>query len=304
MWGGLGNQMFIYAIFKKLSNGTKIVKMDMSWFKLTDMHNGYELEKIFGISFPIATFNEINKYADNKIGILHTLKRRLLKSNYQKDFSGHKAITFYQEVLNYKDVYLQGYWQSEKYFSTMEKKLRKEFCFNFEIRNNSLKGTDFYENFLSCENKVSLHVRRGDYLSKRKGGAKGLARQLILGKEPELGGVCTKDYYSNAIDLIENKTINSHYYIFSDDIEWCKKNLILPEKRYTFVDINKKEDSYLDMYLMSQCNHNIIANSSFSWWGAWLNSYDDKMVIAPDRWFQDGYSGDIIPEDWIRISTI
>lgn len=304
MWGGLGNQMFIYAFARRLIKEGRTAKADMNWYENFSSHNGYELERIFDISFPIANSIEVSKYTDNKIGILHTIKRRAFKSNSQKSFSGHKAITFYQEVFRFDDVYLQGYWQSEKYFSPIEGELRRKFIFDLENRDNSLKYNDFYQNFLSCKCKVSLHVRRGDYLSERKISFNGLVYQLILGKTPELGGVCTEEYYSNAIDLVENKTVNPHYYVFSDDIEWCKINLRLPENRYTFVDINKKEDSYLDMYLMSQCNHNIIANSSFSWWGAWLNSHDDKIVIAPDRWFKDGYSGDIIPEDWITVSTI
>ena len=303
MWGGLGNQMFIYALVKRLIKEGKTVKVDMEWFDLIDSHNGYELERIFGISFPIANSSEVKKYADNKIGLLNTLNSRVLKAKNQKVFQGHKSITYYQEVLGYDDVYLQGYWQSEKYFKSIETEIREIFKF---AKTSKIKEKIFMriqENIRESSNTVSLHVRRGDYFSNKKGGIKALLRQLLYGKV-ELGGVCTEEYYSNAVDFIENKTVNPHYYVFSDDIEWCKINLRLPEGRYTFVDINTRENSYLDMYLMSQCNHNIIANSSFSWWGAWLNSHDDKIVIAPDRWFKDGYSGDIIPEDWITVSTI
>lgn len=300
MWGGLGNQMFIHAFYQSLlSRGIK-AKIDLSWFDQYGFHNGYELKKVFGLEANIASKEEVKKYADVESGFKHHIGRKILKSNTQLSFGGHKAISFYPETYEMENVYLQGYWQSFNYFADIARTVISDY--DFSLSKNivdSIKIINYHE-----REYVSIHVRRGDYIPSGKISPKNIVKKVLLGDNPSLGDVCTQKYYIKAVDYIENQITNPYYCIFSDDIEWCKANLQLPVAKHCFVEKNTKENSYLDMYLMSQCNHNIIANSSFSWWGAWLNSHDDKIVIAPDRWFQDGYSGDIIPEDWIRISTI
>ncbi len=118
---------------------------------------------------------------------------------------------------------------------------------------------------------------------------------------PIHGGICTMDYYQQAIDIMKSKIVNPKFFIFSNDIEWCHSHLKLADAVY--ITGNKGENSYRDMQLMSMCKHNIIANSSFSWWGAWLNNNPDKIVIAPAKWFNDPKinTRDLIPDDWIKI---
>ena len=132
-------------------------------------------------------------------------------------------------------------------------------------------------------NSVSLHVRRGDYV-----------------KLQHIHGLCDLDYYAHAIRFITEHLTNPHFFIFSDDIQWVTNNLKIGFS-HTFVDINHGHDSAWDMWLMANCKHNIIANSSFSWWGAWLNQNPNKIVVAPAQWFADGQQTDIISDDWTKI---
>ena len=139
---------------------------------------------------------------------------------------------------------------------------------------------------ISQVNAVSLHVRRGDYISDKK-------NAFI--------GVCTLDYYKTAIEKIKTQVDNPVFFVYSDDINWVKNNLVI-DKTAVFVNHNRGQESYNDMHLMSLCKHNIIANSSFSWWGAWLNTSPDKIVIAPKQWFanmQD--TSDLLPDNWLKM---
>ena len=177
-------------------------------------------------------------------------------------------------------MYLAGYWQSEKYFSFIEEKIKAEFTFKIEI-------DDINKKYLEEMNKVesiSLHVRRGDYLS-----------------SPSLN-VCTEKYYENAITYFRERIENPIFFVFSNDIEWCRQNINGKDIKY--INVNKGERSYNDMRLMSACKHNIIANSSFSWWGAWLNSNAQKIIVAPNKWINNSKNvseSDIIPEKWKKI---
>ena len=137
-------------------------------------------------------------------------------------------------------------------------------------------------------NSVSIHVRRTDYISNIPAN--------------NYHGTCNETYYIEAMKIIGKKISNPHFYIFSDEPEWFKAN-IKTNFQVTFVEHNKNEKSFEDMYLMSLCKHNIIANSSFSWWGAWLNSNENKQVIAPANWFQDKTKNtkDLLPETWIKL---
>lgn len=137
------------------------------------------------------------------------------------------------------------------------------------------------------EQSVSVHVRRGDYQTP--------------GHYERLGCICTEAYYRNAAELMKKKVGNPKFYVFSDEPEWVKAHLRLGDT--TFVDWNRGNDSWQDMLLMRHCRHNIVCNSSFSWWGAWLNDNQGKIVVAPDRWFGKNDHPDIVPEGWLRVST-
>ncbi len=178
------------------------------------------------------------------------------------------------------DCYYDGYWQHEEYFKDAEDAVRNAFSFPewADIRNTELASR-------LRTGSVSLHIRRGDYIN-----------------HPLFQGICDLDYYKRAIDCM-NKRVNPRLYcIFSNDISWCENNLsgLLADKEVVYVDWNKGAQSHADMQLMGLCDHNVIANSSFSWWGAWLNRNPQKVVIAPRKWMNVNCE-DPVPDSWIRI---
>ncbi len=268
--GGLGNQMFQYAFYLSLKK-----RHPFTWFSL-DLeeslycHSGFQLDTITHA---------------------HTLKKYKLYCFIKKTFPklikhSYKIIQEYS--LEYRKEYLtqkhilslyDGYWQSEKYFTNISSKVRKSFCFRKEFLNEQSKR------LLATLHKnttVSVHIRRGDYLN--------LTNRL---------GICNLEYYDNAIKYIKERINHPQFIIFSDDMPWVKEHLHEPDA--TYVDWNQGKDSWQDMYLMSQCSHNIVANSSFSWWGAWLNDNPDKIVIAPKKWFCYSPNYDILPPNWISL---
>ncbi len=183
-------------------------------------------------------------------------------------------------------VYLDGFFQSEKYFEHIRIELLHEFSFPALDKDN----LDQLQNIRAQSNAVSLHIRRGDYL-----------KPHILQQH----GILPLSYYKKAIEILQGVIGRAYYFIFSDDAEWCKNNFSFLEGQYTTVHGNEGTYAWKDMCLMSNCKHHIIANSSFSWWGAWLNPSPDKVVVAPKQWFADEErnkeSVTIIPEKWIRL---
>ncbi len=276
--GGLGNQMFQYAFALSLKNKTKEeVKIDISSFNGYELHNGYEINKIFHKNLKICSNKERKKISYNGKEFTQKLKRKIFKIEkneyFEQDFS-------YNKNLNYTKKYFIGYWQSEKYFNEIKEEIKKKFKFP-EIKDNK---NMIILNKIKSNNSVSIHIRRGDYIN-----------------HPIHGGICDIAYYKKAIKYIKTNVKDPIMYIFSDDIKWCKENLYLSDANY--INWNQGEDSFRDMQLMSECKHNIIANSSFSWWGAWLNNNVNKIVIAPSKWFNDKNmdTKDLLPKEWRRI---
>ncbi len=272
--GGLGNQMFQYAYYWALSKNYNNVYFTTINFKSYSLHNGYELDKIFNFAPNMIDDKKINQLKNAIISkILTKLKLyqfNIIQNNFAYDIQYAKF---------YFNHFLIGYWQSEKYFANCKLEIRKQFTFpNLDTINLQIA--------MSIQNStaISLHVRRGDYVN-----------------HDLHGNLCNLDYYKQAIDIVIKKTINPIFYIFSDDIKWCQDNFSV----YNFIYItnNNNTDSYKDMHLMSLCKHNIIANSSFSWWGAWLNNNPNKIVIAPKKWFNDNSldTKDLLPDTWIKI---
>jgi len=183
----------------------------------------------------------------------------------------------------FNNCYYDGYWQSEKYFKSIEGVLRTELEYKAVLNDeNALLLHDIISN-----ESISVHIRRGDYLSVKV--------------NSKLFSTCSIDYYMHAVNYFLNKYSNSVFYIFSDDIDWAKSNFI--GDRFRIID-NNFDNPEIDLYLMSKCKHNIIANSSFSWWGAWLNSNPNKIVFAPQSWYKNKLNEstkDLIPSDWIMI---
>lgn len=283
MTGGLGNQMFQYAYYKVLCMRGFDVKIDLSDYDEHKVHNEYELEKVFGISIKEATDKEAidNGRSDKKIfnKIKRKIKRilNLVYIYYEKDCD---ATRYMPELLNPpKNSYLFGYWASYKYFQEFNQELKKDFNFRHTLDDVNLK---YKQDIIKC-NAVSIHIRRGDY--------------LMLNN---LQNICTLEYYKEAIKYIKNNVDNPIFYVFSNDINWCKENLKI--SKVVFIDNNSGINSYKDMELMSYCKHNIIANSSFSFWGAWLNNYPNKIVICPKKFNNDNSAGNyVFPVEWIRI---
>lgn len=266
--GGLGNQMFQYAFYLALRKKHPLSLFLFDTRNSLYCHNGYELSLIF---------KNISRIRDRIFYfILHHFPSLSTICRQEKELVGLKYdATIYEKsgCIEYK-----GFWQTDKYFRSIRKDVLKQFQFDAKLINEHTRGC--VEKIIA-EESVSLHIRRGDYMH-----------------EP-FRLTCDKDYYNNAIAYIKSKISNPHFYVFSDDQDYVKSSFQLDN--VTFVDWNHKTDSWQDMYLMSKCNHNIIANSSFSWWGAWLNTYPNKIVIAPKIWFVGSYNEDIIPADWLRI---
>lgn len=286
--GGLGNQMFQYALAVALqaAHPKEAVRIDPSGFKGYPLHNGYELKRIFDVKIPEASFME-------QMSVYYPLR------NYRMWQIGNKVLPkrssmmtesadmrFAPEVLSSpRSLYYLGYWQTEKYFKDVCQEILEAFAFS---RFSPDSPNEKLAEHIAGKNTVSIHIRRGDYL-----------------KIGNTQGICTLEYYKKAIDKLKEYITPELFLVFSDDIQWCRDNLAdsFGEIHVRFVDWNRGDESYRDMQLMSLCSHNIIANSSFSWWGAWLNNNPDKIVITPSRWMNGEGWVDIIPDNWIKIGV-
>ena len=283
--GGLGNQMFQYAFYKSLEKKNENVKIDISSFKYYKKHNGFELQKIFDINYTESCLDEIKRLSrlDYKPTTKILRKINLFKKT---EYLEKKPMEFDEDVFSQidSDTYFIGYWQNEKYFKDVEDDIRKNYQFKSFLDEKNKKISES----IVKENSVSIHVRRGDYIS-----------------EGLYTDICNSSYYKKAINLIINKIEKPTFYVFSDDINWCIEEFTKYKDMYkfTFIDWNVKEKSYLDMQLMSLCGNNIIANSTFSWWAAWLNNKKNKIVVAPKEWINTKQKNkiDIIPKYWIKV---
>jgi len=286
--GGLGNQMFQYAFGKRTAeNNNDILKLDLSHYSNThptETPRRYNLD-IYNINESFASDKEIGALKFGNRSFFSRILSWLSVSDEERSYIVEKFFQFDQSMLDIKgNAYLQGYWQSEKYFNDIRKVLLENFTIKTHLDDKNKKVLDG----INETESVSVHIRRGDYIKDKK--------------TKQFHGTCSLEYYKKAIDIIGKKIKNPHFFIFSDDIEWAKKNLRLSYPAH-FVDNNDDEHNYEDLRLMSNCKHNIIANSSFSWWGAWLNQNPDKIVIAPRKWFNDPNidTSDVTPKSWLRI---
>ena len=260
--GGLGNQFYQYAAGRRLAHKLDTeLKLDISGFETYKLHK-YALSP-FNICENFATPDEIA-----------SLK-------YVRENSFH----FDPDILNLDDnVYLDGYWQTEKYFADIANIIRYEFSVRSPLAGMNLQLAQQID---SCQ-AVSLHIRRGDYVSNPV--------------TNQVHGTCDVDYYRKCVEQLTWTVKNPHLFIFSDEPQWAVENLKLPYPT-TVIDHNGPEKNYEDMRLMSQCSHHIIANSSFSWWAAWLNPRKEKKVFAPQQWFRSNEKNtkDLIPKEWSRV---
>lgn len=286
--GGLGNQLFQYAAAKSLSLHHHVpLKIDISSYLREDLPElevprDFELYNFTGITEGTCVLSK----KENE-EILRFLKKKSLAKllpNYRRKIYSepfyHYDPRFFESRNN---VILRGQWQSEKYFASYKGFFRNALQLKPElIQNCTAKAQE-----IEAVPSVSVHVRRGDYLRK----------QIIF----EWHGVMSKEYYRNAFKILDEKIGPFKPYYFTDDPDWVRHHL-LPLKEGEVVSEFTKSH-FEDFYLISKCKHNIIANSSFSWWGAWLNNNPDKVVIGPEKWFDKGPQDtfDVLPGGWIRI---
>lgn len=286
--GGLGNQMFQYAAGLALALHHRAeIKLDLSWFATNQLHQGFELARVFGLDHDEATAADYRQMLGWRgSGFIRPwLERRRMQWLRPAAYVSEPHFHYWKEFLDAPaDTYLDGYWQSEKYFIGIAPLVRQVFNFAPPM---SVWNQELGQQIQEC-NSVSLHVRRGDYV----------ANPVVSG----VHGVCNLDYYQTAIEEIRKRVVNPHFFIFSDDFDWAKNNLRLNHP-FEFIEHNRGGESYNDMRLMSLCKHHIIANSSFSWWGAWLNPNPEKSVVAPRRWFANypADTRDLYGDGWIRL---
>lgn len=279
-FGGLGNQMFQYAFYLYVKENNSDTVFDVRDYDIHSYHSGFELTEIFGITAERLSDREIKSISLKQENLLVRALRRYcgLRLSKNTEVYENKEYTFVPFRAFYSDVVLRGNWQDVNYILPVEEKVRTAFEFPRIV---SDKNTEVKELIQSC-NSVSIHVRRGDYLM-----------------TSNLGGVVGAQYYRGAIEYIIKNVISPVFFIFSDDIEWCKTefNDLCP----IFIDWNKGNQSYIDMQLISLCKHNIIANSSFSWWGAWLNQNPGKIVIMPQQWDTECKENKLVWNGWQTI---
>jgi len=287
LMGGLGNQMFQYALGRHLSllNQTDLLLDFTSLNAITDLHikRNYELD-IFHVQARQATAKELQPFHRLQHNRMVRVTQRLFPSLFRNYLVNEKTHAFDPSILASADhSWLNGFWQTENYFMQIEDVIRQDFEFKPPL--SGLNKT-LAEKICACES-LSIHVRRGDYT------------------QPEtlaFHGMCSPDYYYKAVELLSKRATIEQLFIFSDDPEWVKEHLKfkLPA---TYISHNTGKHSFEDMRLMSLCKHNIIANSSFSWWGAWLNANKNKLVVAPDVWIANKQvdSRDVIPLNWIKL---
>lgn len=276
--GGLGNQLFQYAAgisLAKILNTS--LKLDIGFFT-TDSLGGFLLNDFNVPERIIENKESCNKYTRL---LIERFKQVLKRSHYYKEKSLIYDDGFFSNTN--KDVYLDGYWQTEKYFAHMREQLLKELT----LKSPFVSQYKYFHEQIYKYNSISLHVRRGDYVKDRSINQK--------------HGTCSLEYYYRAMQLIEERVENPVYFIFSDDIEWVKQNLQIHADKF-YIE-NSEAIASQELMLMSECKHNIIANSTFSWWGAWLNKNIGKTVISPQKWFNSNMynSNDLCPASWIRI---
>lgn len=285
--GGLGNQMFQYAAGRALSlrRGTTF-SLDTIDFRRYGLHQGFELERVFNITAKVAQTSDVRQILQwqGSPRVRNLMSRPNMKWLRNKALVLEPSFSYWPGISEVShDCYAVGYWQSEKYFLEIAETIRQDFSFRLPP---SAQNAAVMQQIASS-NAVSLHIRRGDYVS-NPGAAQTYA-------------VCSLDYYRNAIEHIAKHVEHPHFFIFSDDISWARENLRM-DFPHLYIDHNTGAESYMDMRLMSLCKNNIIANSSFSWWGAWLNSHKNKIVIAPGKWFaKDVATHDLLPESWITL---
>ncbi len=283
--GGLGNQMFQYAVARSLVKNNEAVYVDNFFLKKYTVSNSNFTARKFALDvFENTRVKETPRYHEklfNSKSLFYKLRRRMIGSSIKYIRQQENEYVSFEGAEDYKCVYLDGYFQSEKYFKQIRKELLHEFSFPTLDEKNEL----IRKKITSRPNSVSIHVRRGDYL-----------KPIFI----NVHGILAMEYYKQSLACLDKQFDDKTLFVFSDDIPWVRENLNHTTSDIYFIE-NNKEDGWKDMALMAACKHHIIANSSFSWWGAWLSNSKGK-TFAPYNWFNPEKINfnihDFIPQNW------
>jgi hypothetical protein len=291
MRGGLGNQLFQYAAGLALAQHHNVpLKVDDYTYRINS-YRKIELGNFFS-DINLATRKEVAGFtgATRAIRLFH----KLTNYRYNRRVFAQPYFHYYPDFFRLpNDIYLSGYWQSDRYFQPIEQRLKNAFKLKHQLDDENREISDS----MNVENSISIHVRRGDY--------------ILNSKYSKMFGVIDQKYYEDSIAFMQERIQKPRFYLFSDSPKWCleKFNFV---KDIKIIQNNQGENSHIDLWLMSRCQHHIIANSTFSWWGAWLGINQNKTVVAPQKWFKDPlfrgnnpvyYSRfynikDLIPQSW------
>lgn len=291
--GGLGNQMFQYAVGRAVS-----LKLGTSYGLSIDMlsknieeHNSFRLGEVFGIHNIASNTELMNSLGGLRYPIIRKFcgKLKYFKNRNHPEIHFERNFQFDSQASKWLNTssmnhYFQGYWQSWKYFEGFEEEIKKDFIFRGEL---NTKDRDILVK-IKMQTSIGLHVRRGDYTTSK-------SKKIFTSLD--------SDYYIKSINFFQKKFPECTFFCFSDDIKWVKLMLSKSMRRYELIDWNNAPNlSFRDMQLMTLMDHNIIANSTFSWWSAWLNGNPNKIVISPKKWFIGSIiEDDLCPKAWIKI---
>lgn len=296
--GGLGNQLFQYAAGRSLSlDRDDTLSLDASFYvyphfwtaqRACKLHHFHVVgDFIYHSYLPSSFMSVVCQGAWKAPEMVNFSSERLFRKLpgplYQVHYIHEMIFLSHTEKFTMQgNLYLDGNWQSEKYFANHADVIREDLQIYTSPSFENKKWCDF----ISSKNTVCLHVRRGDYVTDS------FAKQHI--------GTCSIDYYNRAIEYITDRVDKPVFIVFSDDIPWAQANISIPFPAYYMIQNNEDTD-YEDLRLMSLCKYFITANSSFSWWGAWLGNAEDKIIVCPEKWYNDGTKNDIIPDRWVRL---
>lgn len=259
IFGGFGNQLFQYAMAKKIAKKSKnSLLLDLSWF---NSKISYATKRNFDLKFLNLSLDTTIRFKDRTKLLFYnnSLLKKIPFKRKLRILNDNDQICF--EDLD--NVYLEGYWHSYKYFDDVKDELFKDFALKYNININS----DFRNQILSEDNSVSIHIRRTDYVNN------------------PFYTQCSMQYFQNAMNLIAEKIENPVFFIFSDDLDYVKKNLMINNTAYFAINDNSEISTIEDFFNMQSCKHHIISNSTFSWWASWLNPNPYKIVVIPKHWY-------------------
>lgn len=277
---GFGNQMFQYALYLKLK---KVNGEDNVFIHDCIDSDAPNILQIFSLQPKYASEQLIERLMDVNMSFWSRVIRKIRgrKTYYETNEMAYEELPLSTK----RSLYLYGYWQSEKYFEDIREEILETFNFDKALKRldkKCIEQNELWIKEIQNTNAVSVHIRRGDYI------------QLA----DKFGGICTDKYYQEAMSYFRNKYEDIKFYIFTNDEEWVSNQEIFRKSDCRIIDCNEGKHDELDMMLMARCKHNIIANSSFSWWGAWLNKNNQKEVIAPAKWIHTQDASDIYCQGW------